>query len=161
MQVFGKAFQSYGTLEAATTIGGYPGTNFAVSLSANGSPISGESSLTYPSGVNHSPGNNIYSLHVSDSSYMGDLVSLKHKIREIKITMLGPEPDIAISSDNSVFGVPSEMSYNKDYLEQMMVLGLNILDWEVEPMYREKGKKTSIPQFQHLALEGGEGVVGK
>ncbi|KAK1389591.1 hypothetical protein POM88_017769 [Heracleum sosnowskyi] len=62
MQVSGKAFQSYGTPEAATTTGGYPGTSFAVSLSANGSPISGESSLTYPSGVNHSPGNNVSDL---------------------------------------------------------------------------------------------------
>lgn len=122
MQVSGKASQSHGTPEAATAIGGYPGTSFAVSRSANGSPTSGESSLTYPSGMNHSPGNNIYSSHVSDSSYIGDLVSLKHKIREIETAMLGPEPDIAISSDNSVFGGRSEMSSGKDYLEQMMAI---------------------------------------
>ncbi|KAL8131714.1 scarecrow-like protein 21 [Apium graveolens] len=122
MQVSGKASQSYGTPEAAMATGGYPGTSFAVSRSANGSPISGESSLTYPSGVNHSPGNNIYSSHVSDSSYLSDLDILQHKIREIETAMLGPEPDIAISGDNSVFGGPGKMSSEKDYIEQMMAI---------------------------------------
>ncbi|KAL1821449.1 hypothetical protein DCAR_0417861 [Daucus carota subsp. sativus] len=122
MQVSGKASQSYGTPETATAIGGYTGTNFVVSRSANGSPVSGESSQTYPSVVNHSPGNNIYNSQVSDSFYMGDFVNLKHKIKEIETAMLGPESDTEMSADISLFGAQSEMSSEKDYVNQMIAI---------------------------------------
>ncbi|XP_022716229.1 scarecrow-like protein 13 [Durio zibethinus] len=101
------SFQTYKdqifTLESSTATAGFVAYDSpsAVSISSSRSPFSPQGSQSCLSDPHHSP-DNTYGSPFSGSSVVDDSNELKHKLRELEISLLGPESDI-IDSCNCCF----------------------------------------------------------
>ncbi|XWS15462.1 hypothetical protein CRYUN_Cryun34aG0002900 [Craigia yunnanensis] len=112
------------TLESSTATVGFVvyDSPSAVSISSSRSPFSPQGSQSYLSDPHHSP-DNTYGSPFSGSS-VDDSNELKHKLRELEISLLGPESDI-IDSGNCCFNsgvhhAASMESLNCDQLVDMI-----------------------------------------
>ncbi|XP_021902378.1 scarecrow-like protein 13 [Carica papaya] len=121
------SFQTYKeqffTLESSTTAAGFLGYDSpsAVSVSSSKSPFSPQGSHSCLSDPHHSS-DNPYGSPISGSSVAGDGGKLKHKLRELEITLLGPESDI-VDTCNCCF--------NNGIHQASSITNLN---WEMIPM---------------------------
>ncbi|KAK8585262.1 hypothetical protein V6N13_139196 [Hibiscus sabdariffa] len=122
----GVSFQTYRnqifTLESSMAAAGFDSPS-AVSLSSSRSPFSPQSSQSYLSDPHHSP-DNTYGSPLSGSSVVYDSNELKHKLRELELSLLGPESD-TIDSCNGCFltghhQAASIASFNCDQLVDMI-----------------------------------------
>ncbi|KAE8655731.1 Scarecrow-like protein 13 [Hibiscus syriacus] len=101
------SFQAYNdqifTLESSTTTASFVAYDSpsAISISSGRSPLSSQGSQSWMSDPHHSPQNN-HGSPFSGSSSVDDSNGLKHKLRELEISLLGPESDI-IESCNCCF----------------------------------------------------------
>ncbi|XVE87656.1 hypothetical protein DITRI_Ditri19aG0005400 [Diplodiscus trichospermus] len=91
------------TLESSSATAGFVvyDSPSAVSISSSRSPFSPQGSQSCLSDPHHSP-ENTYGSPFSGSSVVDDSNELKHKLRELEISLLGPESDI-IDSGNCCF----------------------------------------------------------
>ena len=91
------------TLESSTATAGFVvyDSPSAVSISSSRSPFSPQGSQSCISDPHHSP-DNTYGSPFSSSSVVDDSNELKQKLRELEISLLGPESDI-IDSCNCCF----------------------------------------------------------
>ncbi|XP_021293671.1 scarecrow-like protein 13 [Herrania umbratica] len=123
------SFQTYKdqffTLESSTATAGFVvyDSPSAVSISSSRSPFSPQGSQSYLSDPHHSP-DNTYGSPVSGSSIVDDGNEWKHKLRELEISLLGPESDV-IDSCNCCFSsgahqAASMASFNCNQLVEMI-----------------------------------------
>ncbi|XVF75201.1 hypothetical protein PTKIN_Ptkin13bG0168500 [Pterospermum kingtungense] len=125
------SFQNYKdqffTLESSSATAGFVGYDSpsasAVSISSSRSPFSPQGSQSCLSDPHHSP-DNTYGSPFSGSSLVDDGNELKNKLRELEISLLGPESDI-IDSCNCCFNsgahhAASMASINFDRLVEMI-----------------------------------------
>ncbi|KAK8642255.1 hypothetical protein V6N13_011608 [Hibiscus sabdariffa] len=88
------------TLESSTAAAGFD-SPYDVSISSSKSPFSQHGSQSYMSYPHHSH-DNTYGSPFSGSSVVDDSKKLKHKLRELELSLLGPESD-TIDSCNGCF----------------------------------------------------------
>lgn len=125
------SFQTYKdqffTLESSTATAGFVGYDSpsasAVSISSSRSPFSPQGSQSCLSDPHHSP-DNAYGSPFSGSSIVDDGHELKNKLRQLEISLLGPDSDI-IDSCNCCFSsgahhAASKSSLNIDQLVEMI-----------------------------------------
>ncbi|KAJ4704065.1 Scarecrow-like transcription factor [Melia azedarach] len=121
------SFQTYKeqfyTLESSSATTGFTyDSPSAVSISSNRSPFSPQGSQSCLSDPHHSP-DNAYGSPMSGSSVVDDGSELRNKLRELEISLLGPESDI-IDSGSCCFksGMHQEtsVSWNWDQLMEMI-----------------------------------------
>ncbi|OMO64732.1 Transcription factor GRAS [Corchorus olitorius] len=123
------SFQTYKdqffTLESSTATGGFVvyDSPSAVSISSSRSPFSPQGSQSCLSDPHHSP-DNAYGSPFSGSSVADDSNEWKHKLRELEMSLLGPESDI-IDSCNCCFSsgahqAASMAGFNLDQLVEMI-----------------------------------------
>ncbi|MED6118577.1 GRAS protein [Stylosanthes scabra] len=96
---FEASKEQYYTLDSSPAINGLIGCDSpsCASVSSNRSPFSPQNSQSYYSDQ-HQSSDNTYGSPISGCSSAEDSYELKNKLRELEITLLGPEPDIADSS---------------------------------------------------------------
>ncbi|XP_039003253.1 scarecrow-like protein 13 [Hibiscus syriacus] len=121
------SFQTYKdqvfTLESSTAAAGFDSPS-AVSISSSRSPFSPQGSQSYLFDPHHSP-DNTYRSPFSGSSVVDDSNELKHKLRELELSLLGPESD-SIDSCNGCFITGAHQaasllaSFNCDQLVDMI-----------------------------------------
>ncbi|KAJ9690037.1 hypothetical protein PVL29_012614 [Vitis rotundifolia] len=100
---FGTYNEQYFTLESAPVTAGYnvcDSSPSAGSISSNRSPFSPQGSQSYLSDPHHSPDNTSGS-PISGSSGVDDGNELRHKLRELELSLLGPESDTTDSCNCS------------------------------------------------------------
>ncbi|XVF28037.1 hypothetical protein REPUB_Repub14bG0161000 [Reevesia pubescens] len=123
------SFQNYKdqffTLESSTATAGFIAYDSpsAVSISSSRSPFSPQGSQSCLSDHHHSP-DNTYGSPFSGSSVVDDNNELKHKLRELEISLLGPESDIIDTCNCCFIGgahqAASMASLNLDQLVDMI-----------------------------------------
>ncbi|PPR99620.1 hypothetical protein GOBAR_AA21053 [Gossypium barbadense] len=91
------------TLESSTATASFVAYDSpsAISVSSSRSPFSPQGSQSWMSDPHHSP-DNTHGSPFSGSSVVDDSNGLKHKLRELEVSLLGPESDI-IDSCNCCF----------------------------------------------------------
>lgn len=100
---FGTYNEQYFTLESAPVTAGYnvcDSSPSAGSISSNRSPFSPQGSQSYLSDPHHSP-DNASGSPISGSSGVDDGNELRHKLRELELSLLGPESDTTDSCNCS------------------------------------------------------------
>ncbi|KAK8546736.1 hypothetical protein V6N13_093779 [Hibiscus sabdariffa] len=104
----GVSFQAYNdqifTLESSTAAASFVAYDSpsVISMSSSRSPFSPQGSQSWMSDPHHSPDNNHGSPFSGSSAVDDDGNGLKHKLRELEISLLGPESDI-VDSCNCCF----------------------------------------------------------
>ncbi|KAJ1428666.1 hypothetical protein SESBI_08769 [Sesbania bispinosa] len=116
--------EQYFTLESSTgTTGlGCDSPSYA-SVSSNRGPFSPQASHSYHSDQ-HQSSDNTYGSPISVHSSADDSYELKHKLRELEISLLGPESDIVDSCNGCIkgglHGASSTAKYNWSQIEEMI-----------------------------------------
>lgn len=122
------SFQTYKeqfyTLDSSTATTGFSHDSpSAVSISSNRSTFSPQGSQSYQSDPHHSP-DNAYGSPMSGSSIVDEGNELRNKLRELEISLLGPESDIIDSCSccfkSGTHQDTSAASWNWDQLMEMI-----------------------------------------
>ncbi|XP_027359575.1 scarecrow-like protein 13 [Abrus precatorius] len=117
--------EQYFTLESSPPNTGFIGCDSpsCASVSSNRSTFSPQASQSYHSDQHHSS-DNTYGSPTSVHSSADDSYELKHKLRELEISLLGPESDIVDSChcrfEGGLKGASPSAKYNWDHIAEMI-----------------------------------------
>ncbi|XP_010270168.1 PREDICTED: scarecrow-like protein 21 [Nelumbo nucifera] len=113
--------EEYCTLDSSSATGSYTvySSPSSLSFSPNGSPISQQDSLSYPSDPHHSP-DYAYGSPISSSCITDEVNDLRHKLRELETAMLGPDSYVVDSFHETFDGGADQTSLETDKLSQVL-----------------------------------------